>query len=236
MLKRLFSGLLVLVFAMTLTPFLGQLKVFAANWEDVLSYETNSDGSVTDIGEMSFGYVFDSYEAEYFSLAGFLIRCYADSAGYQYAIDNDFEYEIIKSLFALNPDMPLKINIALKSLSGISAGATVSEVLSAFISGDIEVFGNGEKLEDSDIVCTGYAIKLKDGNDVLETLTIVVQGDLDGDGEVNVSDARKALRAAVGLETINIFQTIAADVDGKAGIGVSDARMILREAVDLQGF
>ena len=68
-------------------------------------------------------------------------------------------------------------------------------------------------------------------------------GDVDGDGEVTASDARLALRAAVGLDdsaegydfsepTNRCYR--AADVDGEAGISASDARLILRAAVGLE--
>ncbi len=59
----------------------------------------------------------------------------------------------------------------------------------------------------------------------------VEKGDVDGDGKVDVSDARAALRAAVGLEKPDAKQTAAADVDGDGKVTVNDAREILRTAV-----
>lgn len=61
-------------------------------------------------------------------------------------------------------------------------------------------------------------------------------GDVDFDGSVTASDARLALRAAVGLEDIP-FDTeafYAADVDEDYVITASDARLILRAAVGLE--
>lgn len=61
-------------------------------------------------------------------------------------------------------------------------------------------------------------------------------GDVDFDGSVTASDARLALRAAVGLEDIP-FDTeafYAADVDDDYVITASDARLILRAAVGLE--
>jgi len=71
---------------------------------------------------------------------------------------------------------------------------------------------------------------------VLDTLTVVVQGDLDGDGKVRIDDARKALRAAVGLEIINEFQSLAADIDKNGKVQIPDVRTVLRVAVGLQTF
>ena len=97
-------------------------------------------------------------------------------------------------------------------------------------------------------LATGISIKDKDGNDVDstrplatgmkitllsgETVETSVLGDVDGDGDVDVSDARLGLRAAVKLETLTGVYEIAAKV-GHDQISVSEARLILRAAVKL---
>ncbi|MBQ6863816.1 MAG: leucine-rich repeat protein [Clostridia bacterium] len=62
----------------------------------------------------------------------------------------------------------------------------------------------------------------------------VTLGDADGDGKVTSSDARLALRAAVGLEPLTDAQVKAADADGDGKLTSSDARLILRAAVGLE--
>ena len=57
-----------------------------------------------------------------------------------------------------------------------------------------------------------------------------VRGDLDGDGEVTVSDALRALRMAAKLAEADE----AADVDGDGSVTVADALAILRVAVGLE--
>ncbi|HZK21965.1 MAG TPA: dockerin type I repeat-containing protein, partial [Oscillospiraceae bacterium] len=61
-------------------------------------------------------------------------------------------------------------------------------------------------------------------------------GDTDGNGKVNVTDARKALRIAVGLEIATAQEIKNADIDNDGGVTVNDARSILRYAVNLSGF
>ncbi len=63
-----------------------------------------------------------------------------------------------------------------------------------------------------------------------------VHGDVDGSGEVDVTDARYALRASVGLENYapDSMEFLTADVDGNNEIEVTDARTILRAAVGLE--
>ncbi len=65
-----------------------------------------------------------------------------------------------------------------------------------------------------------------------ESVAIVVLGDVDGDGEINVADARLALRQAVSLENLNGVYLFAGKVGGDS-VGVSEARKILRAAVGL---
>ena len=58
-------------------------------------------------------------------------------------------------------------------------------------------------------------------------------GDITGDGKVNSSDARKALRAAAKLDTLNETETLLADMDGNGKVNSTDARKILRIAAKL---
>ena len=60
-------------------------------------------------------------------------------------------------------------------------------------------------------------------------------GDVDGDGEITVLDARLALRQAVGLERFapDSGEFISADIDRNGVAEISDARQILRQAVGL---
>ncbi len=60
-----------------------------------------------------------------------------------------------------------------------------------------------------------------------------LSGDVDGDGVITANDARTALRASVGLDTLTLQQESAADVDGSGVITAGDARIILRRSVGL---
>ena len=61
-------------------------------------------------------------------------------------------------------------------------------------------------------------------------------GDVDGDSKITASDARLALRRAVGLEDYKegSKQFIACDVDKDGNVTAADARLILRAAVGLE--
>lgn len=59
-------------------------------------------------------------------------------------------------------------------------------------------------------------------------------GDVNGDGKVNSSDARIALRAAAKLEGLTDAQKKAGDTDGDGDVDSADARNILRKAGKLE--
>lgn len=62
----------------------------------------------------------------------------------------------------------------------------------------------------------------------------LASGDLNGDGKVNSSDARIALRAAAKLEGLTDAQKKAGDTDGDGDVDSADARNILRKAGKLE--
>ena len=86
---------------------------------------------------------------------------------------------------------------------------------------------DGNEVSDNTHFATGMNIMLNG-----EAVEIVVLGDVDGNGEINVADARLALRQAVSLENLNGVYLFAGKVGGDS-VGVSDARKILRVAVGL---
>ncbi len=64
----------------------------------------------------------------------------------------------------------------------------------------------------------------------------VIMGDTNMDGKVTAADARLALRAAAGLETLDVFSTIAADIGNDRVVTAVEAREILRVAARLSTF
>ena len=67
-------------------------------------------------------------------------------------------------------------------------------------------------------------------NKLIEEAKLASMGDIDMDGKVTAADARLALRAAVGLETLTDEQKRRADMDGDGKITAGDGRTILRKA------
>lgn len=112
-------------------------------------------------------------------------------------------------------------------------GVTVNELLSSASAGTYIKDTNGEKIADTVLPGTGMTLVLPDNSEC----TIIAYGDVDGDGAVKASDARSALRAAVGLDVLTESSKIAADLaetSAEKKITSADARFILRAAVGLE--
>ena len=68
---------------------------------------------------------------------------------------------------------------------------------------------------------------------LLEEQPPILMGDVDMDGDVDANDALAALRAVLGIETLEGDAFTAADVDGNGVITANDALIILRRAMGL---
>ena len=88
-----------------------------------------------------------------------------------------------------------------------------------------------ENVEDDAVVSTGLGIKVTNNG---QLFMIVVRNDISCDGSLSAEDARIALRASVGLESINDAQCLAGDTDGDGKLTAGDARILLRLSVGLE--
>ena len=139
----------------------------------------------------------------------------------------------------LVPSVPERIEVkssdSAKELTDGIVGATHSVTVSELLASSNASFivdKDGNRVTDTAPLATGMKIILESGGERLEKV-ISVLGDVNGDGEISVSDARGALRAAVGLDTLEGAYLNAARVNGADEVAVSDARSILRAAVAL---
>ena len=109
---------------------------------------------------------------------------------------------------------------------------TVSQLLAQAGSGAYISDKNGKQVAGDAYPGTGMTLTLSDG----KKYTVVVLGDVDGDGGISAADARLALRASVGLEKYSedLCYYKAANVEGNDKLSASDARLILRASVGLE--
>lgn len=109
---------------------------------------------------------------------------------------------------------------------------SVAELRKEFANETLTFTGSGGKLlSETDKVGTGTVICLMDGDTVLDSVTVIMTGDINGDGFINVRDAAMTHRALIGKQTANHIQSIAMDCNGDGNTNNKDAAMILQVLV-----
>lgn len=114
-------------------------------------------------------------------------------------------------------------------LTGVKSGTTAYGIIGGLTGSKIEVFDkNGITVRNSN-VCTGYTVASH--NTALEecdVFTIVVKGDVNGDGVTNNLDAARVLKYAASLVELDEVQLLAADANGDGVVNTLDAAYILK--------
>ena len=109
-------------------------------------------------------------------------------------------------------------------------GMTAKDLTALAGSGAAVSKADGKALAAKEAVASGMTLKKPDG----AKRTIVIRGDIDGNGKIESADARLALRRSVSLEKFADWQTAAALVSGSDKVTSADARLILRASVGLE--
>ena len=94
---------------------------------------------------------------------------------------------------------------------------------------------NGDALADADLVGTGATITYYDSttNAAVKTVTVVLYGDVDGDGRINAADKDTVMLKAVGAAEIeNAWFSIAADANRDGVVDAFDAALINLQAAN----
>ena len=189
--------------------------------------------SVTQMGKN----VFNKYAGD------LVIYGYSDSCAQKYAKENGIAFELLSkpdidppteeptTEKPTDPVIEVIADTKTVTIDGVSVLAAVGDVKAA----DVLSAARGAKLLDKSGNAVNGDMPLATGMKIVfdnKTVEIAVLGDVDGNGEINVADARLALRQAVSLENLNGVYLFAGKVGGDS-VGVSEARKILRAAVGL---
>lgn len=139
-----------------------------------------------------------------------------------------------------NPAMSIKANedskytIVDDCLIGISPSSnTVNDVLNQIESENVKIYSNDDLIIDTEVVSTGDTIRLYDKfGECIDELTLVVVGDVNGDGNTGVADASFITRVLVGKESLIGCYLLAGDVNADGSVNNKDASVIMRYKVD----
>lgn len=114
-------------------------------------------------------------------------------------------------------------------LRRIPLETSVEKVKEEFVNESIEFYSsNGTKLSDSSLVGTGTVIKLMDGASVADSVSIIVTGDVDGNGKCNLRDSTHIMKYLLETEEFAPYQIGASDVNGDGFVNNKDAALIAR--------
>ncbi len=133
----------------------------------------------------------------------------------------DNKFEIINSDYTVSNSV----------LSGVAPDTTALDFLAGF-NGEVSVVDvNGNELDPSSRVGTGCVLRAKVDDVVTDIAAIVIKGDTNGDGMLNVFDALAVKRAFLGAAELSGYYFEAASVSGKETLSIFDYVMIKRAAL-----
>jgi subtilisin family serine protease len=108
-------------------------------------------------------------------------------------------------------------------VSRIGAGTTVQTLLDGLDQGAyVQVTSGGVPVPATSPVGTGMVLKLMDGGTVLQSLTVVVTGDVNGDGKINLTDFVRLKSHLMGKTTMSGAFWKAGDVNGDGKVNLTD--------------
>ena len=87
--------------------------------------------------------------------------------------------------------------------------------------------GQGVTVPENGIIASGFRVVLADDEGVVASVTVIVTGDVNGDGTIDMTDARLALKYSNGTaQPEEDWSAVAADADGDGTLTSTDALII----------
>ena len=124
--------------------------------------------------------------------------------------------------------VPSSITSSTYSISGgfiskVGAGTTVSQLLNGLNEKAwCKVCNGNSEVSGSTLIGSGMTVKLLDGSTVKQTLTVVVTGDVNGDGNITITDMLAVKSHLLKKSILSGAQAKAADTSGDKAISITD--------------
>ena len=113
-----------------------------------------------------------------------------------------------------------------KFITGIKSNTNVDNLNFEHGSEITYAIYKGDLLKNSGNIGTGDTLKIYSNGSLIESYTVVIRGDNDGDGLISVNDVSMIYSHIKGKFNFNNIQFMASDVDGDDLISVNDVSMI----------
>lgn len=105
----------------------------------------------------------------------------------------------------------------------VTAGTTATTFLKQFRNEVLELRdANGNVISGSAKIGTGTKVNLYNSGTLVDSVTVVVTGDVNGDGLVNIADCNAVRSVFLHKLTLSPYQQAAADVDGNGTVNAND--------------
>jgi hypothetical protein len=115
-------------------------------------------------------------------------------------------------------------------IGNVTVSTTVTVLLSQFENNNLKVTDkDGKELSNTASVGTGAKVNLYDGGVLIDSLTVVVLGDVDGNAAINGTDYMRVKSVFLGSFKLNDVEAISADFDGNSVINATDIMKIKAE-------
>ena len=129
--------------------------------------------------------------------------------------------ELTTASLTLKEDAAVRMDRSANILYNVPAGMTKAQLFEMFELGEGETLSmedpyNASFDEDGAPVATGYLVKLRKDGTVADTVTMAVNGDVDGsaNGTLDIADINMLREVLAGNATFDAVNTYAADVNG----------------------
>ncbi|MBQ2677113.1 MAG: family 16 glycosylhydrolase [Clostridia bacterium] len=115
------------------------------------------------------------------------------------------------------------LNVSGEMVSGFTQGATVDSVVAADSDVSVEFYDkNGAKVQDGVKIATGMTMKIVKDSNVTDFATVVIYGDVSGDGEINASDLLSVKRCLLSVSSLEGCYLEAGKVTKASNVSASD--------------
>jgi hypothetical protein len=182
--------------------------------------------------------VTDISYSEYDDDCSYTIYGYTGSAAETYAKKYNIPFVALdgsgstsNGAFQLSSSSAYSISDSL--LTGVKLNQnTVSAVTAQFTNANLVcVDAGGNQLSDSDKLGTGSKIRIVDGGTVQAECTVVIAGDVVGDGKIAGKDVNMLAQSCVAKTTLSDAQKTAADLDGDGKVTGKDVNILAQVCV-----
>lgn len=133
------------------------------------------------------------------------------------------EFEIVNPIPNKITSSKVSVNESTSYISKLSAGTTVKSFLDYLNEKEyVTIYKDNKAVENTVLVGTGMFACIMDGNKTIKTYTIIVTGDTNGDGKINITDMIAVKASVLKKSDLTGAYAKACDVNGDGKVNITD--------------